>query len=99
MGLFSFFSKGSNIAAMKEKNAVVIDVRTPGEFAGGHVKGSKNYPLQSISGKMNEIKKLNRPVIFCCASGVRSAQASSMYKKAGGEGMNGGGWRSVAKYY
>ena len=99
MSLFSIFSKGSNIAEMKEKNAVVIDVRTPGEFAGGHVKGSKNFPLQTISSKVNEIKKMNRPVIFCCASGMRSGQAASMFKKAGVECMNGGGWHSVARHY
>lgn len=99
MSLFSIFSKGSNIAEMKEKNAVVIDVRTPGEFAGGHVKGSKNYPLQSLSGKVNEIKKMNRPVIFCCASGMRSGQASSMFKKQGVDCINGGGWHSVARHY
>ena len=99
MGLFSIFSKGGNIAEMKEKNAIVIDVRTPGEFSGGHVKGSKNYPLGSISGKVEEIKKLNRPVIFCCASGMRSGQAASMFKRAGVDCMNGGGWQSVARHY
>ncbi len=41
MSLFSIFSKSGNIAEMKERNAIVIDVRTSQEFAGGHVKGSK----------------------------------------------------------
>lgn len=99
MSLFSIFSKSGNIAEMKERNAIVIDVRTSQEFAGGHVKGSKNYPLQTISAKVEVIKKLNRPVIFCCASGIRSGQASSMFKKAGVDCMNGGGWHSVARHY
>ena len=93
------FSKGGGVAEMKEKDAVVIDVRTPAEFAGGHVKDSKNYPLQNIKSKANEIKKLNKPVIFCCASGMRSGQATQMFKKQGVECMNGGSWQSVARHY
>ena len=99
MGLFSIFSKGPSIAEMKEKKAIVIDVRTPAEFKSGHVKGSKNYPLQSISGKVNELKKMDRPVIFCCASGMRSGQATRFFKKEGIECINGGSWQNVARHF
>jgi rhodanese-related sulfurtransferase len=70
-------------------------VRTPGEFQGGHIKGSKNIPLNTISSKINEIKKLNKPVIACCASGMRSSQATSILKSNGIDAMNGGGWNSL----
>jgi len=77
------------------KGAIIIDVRTPGEFSGGHIKGSKNLPLNILSTKIDEIKKLDKPVIACCASGMRSAQATSILKSNGIDVMNGGGWSSL----
>lgn len=87
--------KSENIQDFKERGAVIIDVRTPGEFQGGHIKGSKNIPLNIISTKVNDIKKLEKPVIVCCASGMRSAQAASLLKSQGIEVLNGGGWSSL----
>ena len=96
MGLFSIFSNKTNkIKEFNERGAVVVDVRTPGEFKSGHVKGSKNIPLQNISAKTAEIKKWGKPVIFCCASGMRSAQATSLLQREGVDCMNGGSWHKV----
>lgn len=101
MGFFSkLFGGGSdNLQAFKDRGAVVIDVRTPAEFKGGHVKGAKNYPLQTIQGKAGEIAKLNKPIILCCASGMRSGQATSILKSAGIECVNGGSWTKVDRLY
>lgn len=95
MGLFNLFGGGSNISEYLDKGAVVIDVRTPGEFQGGHVKGAKNIPLDTISKRAEEIKKMNKPVVLCCASGMRSGQATSILKNAGVDCINGGGWMKV----
>jgi rhodanese-related sulfurtransferase len=98
MGLFDFFgfgNKSQNIQEFKAKGAMVIDVRSQGEFAAGHINGAKNIPLNEISSKINDIKKLNKPVIACCASGMRSSQATSILKQNGIEAMNGGGWKSL----
>ncbi len=99
MGLLgSIFGGGARTERVKEllaQDAIVIDVRTPGEFQGGHVAGSKNYPLQSIQGKVKELKKLNKPLVLCCASGGRSGQATSFLQSEGIECENGGGWTSV----
>lgn len=77
------------------KGAQIIDVRTQGEYAGGHIKGSKNIPLQSLSSGMNKINK-DKPVITCCASGMRSASAKSILQNNGfKEVYNGGGWASL----
>ena len=98
MGLLSmlgFGGKSENIKDFMDKRAVIIDVRTPGEFQGGHIKGSKNIPLNTIGNQIESIKKLNKPVIACCASGMRSAQATSIFKSNGIEAMNGGGWSSL----
>lgn len=75
--------------------AQIIDVRTKGEFETGHIKGSVNIPLQNLQGNMSKIDK-NKPVITCCASGMRSASAKSMLLSAGfKEVYNGGGWSSL----
>ena len=78
-----------------EDGAYIIDVRTPGEFKSGNIKGSTNIPLDKIQSNIKEIEKLNKVVIFCCASGVRSGQATSITKSRGIASYNGGGWRSL----
>ena len=98
MGLLDFLgfgNKSNSIQEFKDKGAIVIDVRSQGEFAGGHIKGSKNIPLNEIGSKINDIKKLNKPVIACCASGMRSSQATSILKQNGIDAINGGGWQSL----
>ena len=100
MGLLNSLGWGrkpENINEFIAKGAIIIDVRTNEEFASGNIKGSKNIPLQSIGNAINEIKKLNQPVIVCCRSGMRSAQAASLLKAQGVEVMNGGGWEQLAR--
>ena len=84
-----------NFNQLLEDGACIIDVRTPGEFNSGNIKGSTNVPLDQIQSNIKEIEKLNKGVIFCCASGVRSGQATSIAKSRGIESYNGGGWRSL----
>ena len=73
----------------------IIDVRTPGEFMGGHVAGSINIPLSDITTKLDEIKKMDQPIILCCASGGRSGQATMFLKQNGVNCSNGGSWLDV----
>ena len=70
----------------------VVDVRTKEEFAGGNVAGSINIPLQQVVEREKEIMKFKEPVLFCCASGGRSGQATNYFKAKGLECENGGGW-------
>lgn len=85
----------TDFKALINKGAQIIDVRTPGEFQSGHIKGAINIPLQSLSGNLSKIKK-DKPVITCCASGMRSASAKSILKSGGfTEVYNGGGWMSL----
>ena len=95
--MFGLGDKSESITNFTEKGAVIIDVRTVGEYKEGHIKGSKNIPLDTISSKIEEIKKLNKPVIACCRSGMRSAQATSILKQNGIEVLNGGGWESLQR--
>lgn len=82
-------------AELVKNGAQIIDVRTPAEFNGGHIKGAKNIPLQSLNQNLGKINK-NKPVITCCASGARSAAAKSILQNSGfSEVYNGGGWQSL----
>ncbi|MBX7205520.1 MAG: rhodanese-like domain-containing protein [Bacteroidia bacterium] len=79
-------------AELMKRGAVIVDVRSKGEYSGGHVKGSLNIPLNSLSGQLSKLKK-DKPVITCCASGMRSASAKSILKQNGyTEVYNGGSW-------
>lgn len=78
-----------------KNGAQIIDVRTKSEFQSGHIKGSVNIPLQMLSASLAKIKK-DKPVITCCASGMRSSSAKSILKSNGYiEVYNGGGWSSL----
>ena len=93
--LKSMFGGGSEaVAQAMDNNAVVIDVRTPAEFSGGHVAGSKNIPLNELGAKLSSLSK-ETPVVFCCASGGRSGSATTMAKNAGYDAHNGGPWTNV----
>ncbi len=100
MGLLNMLGIGGKSESVKEfmdRNAIVIDVRTVSEYRDGHVKNSINIPLDNIFSKINDIKRLEKPIIVCCRSGMRSAQAASILKSHGIEVMNGGGWQSLEK--
>ena len=73
----------------------IIDVRTRAEFNGGHVNGSINIPLQEITEHIEEIKTMEQPIVFCCASGGRSGQATQYFKSLGVNCENGGSWLDV----
>jgi rhodanese-related sulfurtransferase len=75
-----------------KSGAVIVDVRTAQEFASGHVKGSINIPLNMLPEKMKQLPK-NKPIITCCASGMRSATAKNILQQQGfAEVYNGGSW-------
>lgn len=81
--------------ALIKNGAQIIDVRTVGEFQSGHIKGSVNMPLQDLQQYLKKIKK-DKPVITCCASGMRSASAKSLLQSQGfHEVYNGGGWNNL----
>lgn len=76
---------------------VIVDVRTPAEFKSGHIKGSKNIPLDKISTSAHKLDP-KKPVIVCCRSGMRSAQAMGILKQKGFiQVHNGGGWMNLQR--
>jgi len=79
---------------IKNGEAVVVDVRTPGEFMGGNVAGSINIPLNEVPYRLEEFKEMKK-VVLCCASGGRSMQATQFLQQNGIDCMNGGSWMEV----
>ena len=98
MGFLSKLFGGGPKVDMKElvaKGAVIVDVRTPAEFNGGHIRGAINIPLQGIEKNLGKLKK-DQVIITCCASGMRSSSAKSILASKGFQHVhNGGGWMSL----
>lgn len=92
---FLFGNKANKIKAFQEKDAVILDVRSKAEYDSGAIPGSKHIPLQQVQSKIKDIKKWGKPVITCCASGVRSGSAAAVLRSNGIDCINGGGWRSL----
>ena len=92
--LFGF--EKTDYAQLIKDGAVILDVRSKGEYAGGHIRGSVNIPVEQLARSLNKIKNKNKVVITCCASGMRSASAKSILKSNGyTEVYNGGSWYSL----
>lgn len=85
-----------DLAVLIKEGAIILDVRTKGEFQGGHARGSVNIPLDQLQNQHHKLNK-NKPVITCCASGMRSAAAKGVLKSAGfSQVYNGGSWQKVS---
>lgn len=85
-----------NYAELVKNGATILDVRSKGEFAGGHIKGSINISVDTLRNNLAKLKDKNKPIITCCASGMRSASAKSILQSNGYANVyNGGGWNSL----
>jgi phage shock protein E len=75
-----------------DKNATIVDVRTPEEFSAKHFPGAINIPLDMVGASIEEFKKLPKPIVAYCKSGTRSGIAVSILKVSGiSEVVNAGG--------
>lgn len=80
---------------VKENKGTVVDVRTAGEFSTGSVAGALNFPLHEIPQNIEELKKLEAPLILCCVSGIRSGKAAAYLSLQGIDCLNGGSWLEI----
>jgi len=87
---------GSSVdyAELIVNGAIIVDVRTEGEFEMGHAPNSKNIPLQSLNKKIKALK--NKTVILVCRSGARAGQAKSLLISNGIEAHNAGRWQNLS---
>lgn len=87
MGLFGFMKKTDINESLKQyeaaQGAVLLDVRTPQEFAQGRIPGSRNLPLQEIDKAAQIWKDKAAPLFVYCLSGARSRQAVMSLEQMG----------------
>ncbi len=82
--------------ALVHQGAEIIDVRTKGEFVSGHIKGSKNIPLNTLNNNLKLLKNKEKTYLLCCASGMRSGSAKNILKSNGYNNVfNAGSWQSL----
>ena len=82
-----------NFAELVQNGAIILDVRSKSEYAGGHIQGSINIPVDALRNNLGKLKDKDKPIITCCASGMRSASAKSILASNGyTQVYNGGGW-------
>lgn len=88
---------GPDYAALLKKGAVIIDVRSYAEFRAGHISRSINIPIDTLKRNLHVLPAdKQRPLIVCCASGVRSSQARTFLMGCGYKQVfNGGGWTAL----
>ena len=83
-------------AQLIKSGAIVLAVRSKGEFEGGHIRGAVNIPVDQLRNNFSRLKDKTKPIITCCASGMRSASAKSILLSNGYTTVyNGGGWGSL----
>jgi phage shock protein E len=93
--LFGFGLK-VNYAELVKNGATILDVRSKTEYASGHIQGSMNISVDTLRNNLGKLKDKNKPIITCCASGMRSASAKSILVANGFTQVhNGGGWSSL----
>ena len=87
-----------NFGELMAQGAMVIDVRTKGEYQSGHLKNGVNIPLDALTSNVSKFDK-SKLIITCCASGMRSATAKRMLLSNGfTEVHNGGSWTSLRQF-
>ena len=75
--------KSADARALVQGGARLLDVRSPGEFAAGHIPGAINVPLDALERKLAQVGPTDRTVIVYCASGARSAAAKRVLMSKG----------------
>ncbi len=87
---------GVNYAELVKNGAIILDVRSKSEYDSGHIKDSLNISVDTLRNNLGKLKDKNKPIITCCASGMRSASAKSILTSNGfTQVFNGGGWSSL----
>lgn len=87
------FSPSEKTKELIKEGALIVDVRSPEEFASGHTSGSINLPLPELSGELERLK--GKKVILVCRSGMRASSAQNLLQKNGIIAHNAGSWHSV----
>jgi phage shock protein E len=82
------FMKGGDVSSSEARRLVeggarLVDVRTPEEFAAGHISGAINIPVEDLDRRLGDIEPKDRAIVLYCRSGNRSGRAARMLRSAG----------------
>lgn len=83
MKLTSIRVSSSDARVLVENGALLVDVRSEGEYADGGIEGSINIPIQELASRMDELGDKNREIVVYCQSGGRSAMAKRLLESNG----------------
>lgn len=76
--------KGADIPVLVQGGALVVDVRTPGEFSGGHIENAVNIPYDNIIREIDRyVEDKDHSIVLYCRSGARAAVAKKSLIQAG----------------
>lgn len=67
------------------EGAILVDVRSPAEFAGGHLEGAINVPVEAIGARAPELARRGQKLVVYCRSGARSGSAAAALARAGAQ--------------
>lgn len=74
---------------INREDALVVDVREADEFAAGHLQDARHIPLSKLTERVAELEKFkDKPIILCCATGLRSGKGCSELLKLGFSRVN-----------
>jgi len=95
--LFGGGTSSADLKARVAEGAFLVDVRTPAEYAEGHVPGSVNIPLDRVPFQLHQFRNKKHIIVFC-RSGNRSGMAKSLLQANGiAPVTNGGSWQQVKR--
>ena len=83
MKLTSIRVSSSDARVLVENGALLVDVRSEGEYADGGIEGSINIPIQELASRMDELGDKNGEIVVYCQSGGRSAMAKRLLESNG----------------
>jgi rhodanese-related sulfurtransferase len=87
-GLYLIFGRGREIQGpdarkLAAAGARLLDVRSPEEYAGGHLPGAVNIPVQELDRRLAEVGPVDHDLIVYCRSGHRSTRATEVLRQHG----------------
>ncbi|MGN6341968.1 MAG: rhodanese-like domain-containing protein [Ginsengibacter sp.] len=86
----------TDYAELVKEGAIILDVRSKGEYASGHIENSINIPVDQLANNLAKLKDKNKCIVCCCASGMRSGSAKRILESKGyNEVYNAGSWLNL----
>ena len=97
LSLLGFGERKKKVLSYLAREARVIDIRMPEEFAEESLPGSVNMVQDDLELELENIRSYGKPVLVCCGSGLRSDEAAVMLREHGIDAINAGSYNRLKK--